>query len=47
MTENTRRKKPTDLEANATQADGFSWSESQTGIRQHGPDPGDDVSSTR
>ena len=45
MTENTRRKKPTDLEATATQADGFSWSETQTGtsIRQREPrDPGDD-----
>ena len=45
MTENTRRKKPTDLEATATQADGFSWSESQTGtsIRQReSRDRGDD-----
>jgi hypothetical protein len=45
MTKNTRRKKPADLQATAAQADGFSWSETQTGtsIRQReSRDPGDD-----
>ena len=40
MTKNTRRNQHTDQLANSTQADGFSWSESQTGtsIRQREPD---------
>jgi hypothetical protein len=35
MTKNTNRIKPTDLNASAPQADGFSWSESQTGTAVH------------
>lgn len=53
MTADTRRKKPTDLDAKAPQADGYSWSESQTGISSHHEDErgdldesGGDVSAT-
>jgi len=37
MTERKRPKRQTDVDANAPQTDGFSWSESQTGSAFHRP----------
>ena len=47
MTKHTKRIKQTDLDANAPQADNFSWSESQTGtaVGRQGTD-GDDTERT-
>ena len=47
MTKHTKRIKQTDLDANAPQADNFSWSESQTGtaVAQQGTD-GDEAERT-